>query len=71
MSLLEQLRRARARKFPDYEGCCAKVERLSAKMTELQRELEAAKKEVAAYGAGPRDFDLAIQLVEEQLGKDA
>lgn len=71
MSLIDQIKRARAKKFPDYEAALARRERASAKVTEAKREYEAAAKDVLAYGDGPLCMDHAISLLEEQLGKEA
>lgn len=71
VTIVERLKAARAKKFPDYEAALARVSRAEAAMASAEAELKAARAAVLNYGEGPRSLEWAIREVEDVLGDDA
>lgn len=70
MTIVERLKAARAKKFPEYEQALERVARAEAAQAKSEAELKAAQKALLEYGDGPRTLEWIAREVTDILGED-
>jgi len=70
MTIVERLKAARAKKFPEYEQALERVARAEAAHAKSELELKAARNALSQYGDGPRTLEWVTREIAEILGED-